>query len=60
MVQIERILCPVDFSEISRHAFDRALAVARSYNGEVTVMHVLQLPAHLPALAYRGCPHPGP
>ena len=52
MVQIKRILCPVDFSEISRHAFDRALAVARSYNGEVTVMHVLQLPAHLPALAY--------
>ena len=59
MVQIKRIVCPVDFSEISRHAFDRALAVARSYNGEVTVMHVLQLPAHLPALAYAPA-GPGP
>jgi len=34
MVQIKRIVCPVDFSEISRHAFDRALATARSYNGD--------------------------
>ena len=59
MVQIKRIVCPVDFSEISRHAFDRALAVARSYNGEVAVMHVLQLPAHLPALAYAPA-GPGP
>ena len=59
MVQIKRIVCPVDFSETSRHAFDRALAVARSYNGEVTVMHVLQLPAHLPALAYQPA-GPGP
>jgi nucleotide-binding universal stress UspA family protein len=59
MVQIKRILCPVDLSEISRHAFDRALAVARSYNGAITVMHVLQLPAHLPALAYAPA-GPGP
>jgi nucleotide-binding universal stress UspA family protein len=59
MVQIKRIVCPVDFSEIARHAFDRALAVARSYNGEVVVMHVLQLPAHLPALAYAPA-GPGP
>ena len=59
MIQLKRILCPVDFSEISRHAFDRALAVARSYNGEVAVMHVLHLPAHLPAQAYEP-PGPGP
>jgi nucleotide-binding universal stress UspA family protein len=59
MVEIKRIVCPVDFSEISRHAFDRALAVARSYHGEVAVLHVLQLPAHLPALAYQPA-GPGP
>jgi nucleotide-binding universal stress UspA family protein len=41
MVQIKNIICPVDFSEVSRHAFDRALAVARSYNGAITVLHVL-------------------
>jgi nucleotide-binding universal stress UspA family protein len=59
MVEIKRIVCPVDFSEISRHAFDRALAVARSYKGEVVVMHVLQLPVHLPGLAYAPA-GPGP
>lgn len=52
MVQIKRIVCPVDFSEVSRHAFDRALAVARSYNGEILVAHVLPLPSHVPAVPY--------
>ena len=52
MVQIKRILCPVDFSAVSRHAFDRALAVARSYDGEITVLHVLQVPSPMPAVPY--------
>ena len=34
MVHIKHILCPVDFSEFSRHAFDRAVAVARSYGAD--------------------------
>ena len=59
MVEIKRIVCPVDFSEISRHAFDRALAVARSYKGEIAVMHVLPMPAAVPAIPY-GPEGPGP
>jgi nucleotide-binding universal stress UspA family protein len=59
MVQITRIVCPVDFSEVSRHAFDRALAVARSYNGTITVLHVLPLHSAVPAVPY-GPEGPGP
>jgi nucleotide-binding universal stress UspA family protein len=59
MVQINRIVCPVDFSEVSRHAFDRALAVARSYNGAITVLHVLPLHSAVPAVPY-GPEGPGP
>jgi nucleotide-binding universal stress UspA family protein len=59
MVQITRIVCPVDFSEISRHAFDRALAVARSYSGTITVLHVLPLNSAVPAVPY-GPEGPGP
>jgi nucleotide-binding universal stress UspA family protein len=40
MARIERILCPVDFSEGSRHAVDLALAIARWYNATVTALHV--------------------
>lgn len=59
MVQIKHIICPVDFSEVSRHAFDRALAVARSYNSEITVLHVLPTASHVPAIPY-GPEGPGP
>ena len=44
MVMIKRILCPIDFSESSRHAFDRAIAVARAYGASVSVLHVLPEP----------------
>ena len=59
MVDIKHILCPVDFSEFSRHAFDRAVAVARSYAADVTVLHVLPVPSAVPALPY-GPEGPGP
>ena len=29
MVRINSILCPIDFSDFSRHAFDRAVAIAK-------------------------------
>jgi hypothetical protein len=32
MVEIDRILCPVDLSEFSRHALDHALALAKWYD----------------------------
>lgn len=59
MVHIRHILCPVDFSDFSRHAFDRAVAVARSYGSDVTVLHVLPVPSAVPAIPY-GPEGPGP
>jgi nucleotide-binding universal stress UspA family protein len=42
-VQIRRILCPIDFSATSRRALDHALAFARWYRADVTVLHMQQL-----------------
>ena len=41
MVSIRRILCPVDFSECSRHALDCAVGIARWYGAAMTVLHVV-------------------
>ena len=38
---IKQILCPIDFSECSRHAADHALATARWYGASVTALHVI-------------------
>jgi len=39
MIEIRRILCPIDFSDFSRRALDHAIAIARWYDASVTVMH---------------------
>jgi nucleotide-binding universal stress UspA family protein len=44
MIQIARILCPVDFSEFSRHALHHAVAVAKWYESELVVLHVVVNP----------------
>ena len=44
MIEIRRILCPVDFSECSRRAVDHAMAIARWYGSSVTAVHVFPLP----------------
>lgn len=44
MVEFRRILCPVDFSEASRHAVDHAIALAGWYGAHVTALHVMQRP----------------
>lgn len=44
MAEIDRILCPIDFSETSRHALEHACAFARWYRARVTVLHVLNVP----------------
>jgi nucleotide-binding universal stress UspA family protein len=44
MIEIRRILCPIDFSDYSRRAFDHAIAVARWYDATVTVLHVFTPP----------------
>src|SRR5579862_9933139 len=40
MVTIKQILCPVDFSEGSRHAIDHAAAIARWYRASISALHV--------------------
>jgi len=40
VVEIRRILCPIDFSEHSRRALDHAAAVARCYGAAITLLHV--------------------
>ena len=56
---IKHILCPVDFSEFSRQAFNQAVAIARRQGADVTVLHVLPEPSAVPALPY-GPEGPGP
>ena len=41
MTTIRRILCPVDFSDCSRHALDHAVALARQHHAAVTALYVV-------------------
>jgi len=45
MKQIERILCPVDFSETSTEAFDYANRLAATTGAELIVLHSFDAPA---------------
>jgi nucleotide-binding universal stress UspA family protein len=49
MIEIRQILCPIDFSEFSRHALDHAVAIARRYGSTISVFNVCPL---VPATAY--------
>ena len=51
---IHHVLCPVDFSDCSRHAFDRALAMARAADGKLTVLHVIASKTGVMAAPYVG------
>ena len=41
MVDISRILCAVDFSDVSRHALEHAITIARWYESQLTALHVV-------------------
>lgn len=43
MLKIQRILCPVDFSEFSARAYDYALSLARHYEAKLYLEHVVEL-----------------
>jgi nucleotide-binding universal stress UspA family protein len=43
MIEIPRILCTVDFSEVSQRAIDYAVALARWYTARMTVLHVYEV-----------------
>ena len=40
MVEIRRILCPTDFSDISRHALEHAIVIAGWYGSQIVALHV--------------------
>ena len=42
MLTIERILCPTDFSDFSERALDYGLSLARHYNAELHLLHVVR------------------
>lgn len=46
MLNIGRILCPIDFSDASRRALDHAVLIAGWYGSQVTALHVYH-PAYL-------------
>ena len=43
---VQRILCPVDFSEPSGHALDYAIDLAQALGAELHLMHAYQLPVY--------------
>jgi len=44
MADIHRILCPIDFSEASKHALDHAVLIAGWYRARITAIHVRHPP----------------
>ena len=49
MIDIRRILCPIDFSDCSRRALDHAVAIAKWYEATITLVHVSPI---VPLAAY--------
>jgi nucleotide-binding universal stress UspA family protein len=49
MIDIRSIVCPIDFSDFSRLAFDHAMAIAHRYESTITAVHVCP---PMPTLAY--------
>jgi nucleotide-binding universal stress UspA family protein len=49
VIEIERILCPIDFSDFSRRALDHAVAISRWYESTITLLHVCTV---VPVAAY--------
>ena len=43
MVSIRRVVCPIDFSEFSRHAWIRAVAIAKSNGASLRGVHIVPI-----------------
>ncbi len=55
MVSFNRVLCPIDFSDFSLDALQHAIAVARWYSAQLTLLHVY--PATRPIAGEGPPPH---
>ena len=53
-VRIHHVLCPIDFSEGSRHALDYAVMLARWYRARLSVVYVHQLSTPVYGVSYLG------
>lgn len=60
MKKIQQILCPIDFSDFSRHAFDRAVAIAFADGAALTALHVVPVQTAAAILPYMGPETLGP
>jgi nucleotide-binding universal stress UspA family protein len=54
MIELRRILCPIDFSDASRRALDHAVAIAKWYGSDITLLHVSALAPVAPIAPYPG------
>ncbi len=54
MVSINRILCPIDFSDFSLDALRHGVALAKWYSAHLTLFHVYQVSQPLPAEGFPG------
>lgn len=55
MITLSKVLCPVDFSEYSKHALTYAVALATQFRSQLTLVHVVE-PIHLPLDIAMGAP----
>jgi nucleotide-binding universal stress UspA family protein len=60
MINMNALLCPVDFSDFSRHALTHAVQLARWFEAGLTVLHVYPTPAAPPPVVFGGLPGPIP
>src|SRR5215475_10376977 len=52
MIEIRRILCPTDLSDISARSFAHAAALARWYGSDVDVLHVVPVTVPSPGAGF--------
>jgi nucleotide-binding universal stress UspA family protein len=60
MIPFARVLCPVDFSDGSRRALDRAVTIAGWYQASLAVLYVHPLGVPVPSVAGPGVSAPVP
>jgi nucleotide-binding universal stress UspA family protein len=60
MIDMKAILCPIDFSDFSRHALTHAVQLARWFEATLSVLYVYPLPAAPPSVVFGGLPGPIP
>jgi nucleotide-binding universal stress UspA family protein len=56
VIEFKHILCPVDFSDSSSRSLDHAVALARWYESELTVLHVVPSFEPVPVAGELGYP----